>query len=173
MAVVEAQALAGAQLAGYIDPNPCDWLDGPRMDDAALEPGQAVVLGIGGIDPDQLARRLDLLGRYRGAGMAAPAVVHPAAWVSADARLEAGAIVLARAVVQPAAVIGCGAIVNTGAIVEHDSSIGDGSHVAPGAVVLGDCTVGAGCMIGAGAVVLPAATVPAATLVKAITRYPQ
>jgi sugar O-acyltransferase (sialic acid O-acetyltransferase NeuD family) len=171
--VAEALSLAGHPVGVYVDPKRVEWLDADhRTDDGAVAPSDgAVALGLGGVTPESLERRLALLDRYLARGFAAPPVVHPTAVVSASAKLAAGAIVLARAVVQPGADIGRGALVNTGAIVEHDSVVGEGSHVAPGAIVLGGVAIGACCMIGAGAVVLPGADVPAMVTVAAATRY--
>jgi len=169
----EAHELAGQQMSGYIDPKPSSWLQAPQLEEADLEAGAVLVMGVGGTTTKALARRLALIERYLADGMAMPAVVHPAAWVSPRAGVESAATVLAKAVVQPAATIGLGAILNAGSIVEHDTVIGAGSHIAPGAIVLGDCEIGRCCMIGAGAVVLPGSEVPDGLLIKAATRWPQ
>lgn len=175
-ALVEALVAAGLAVTAYVDRADCTWLPGLRRyetDDSSKDhDADGFALGMGAVNPEGLARRLDLFRRYAARGWAAPAVVHPAATVSASAALGAGSQTLAGAVVQPGAAIGVAAIVNTGAIVEHDSLVGDGAHVAPGAIVLGGVRVGACAMIGAGAVVLQGASVPGGTLVPANTRYP-
>lgn len=175
-ALVEATSDRGAAVAAYVDPNPAPWLDAPRYgtDDEALKSGaDDAVLGVGGVTPAQLRTRLALMSTYQEAGFRFGPMVHPAATVSANARLGDGSHVFAGAVVQPGVTTGRAAIVNTGAIVEHETSIGDGAHVAPGAVVLGRCTVGTAAMIGAGAVVLPGSTVPEDTVVPALGRFPR
>jgi sugar O-acyltransferase (sialic acid O-acetyltransferase NeuD family) len=175
-ALVEALAAAGIAVTAYVDRENCTWLPGLRRygsdDSPADHDADGFVLGMGAVNPEGLARRLDLFRRYAARGWAAPAVVHAAAVVSATATLGEGSQTLAGAIVQPGAVIGTAAIVNTGAIVEHDSRVGDGAHVAPGAIVLGDVRVGICAMIGAGAVVLQGASVPDRTLVPANSRYP-
>lgn len=93
------------------------------------------------------------------AGGSLLAIVHPAAQVSAHARIEPGALVTATAVVAPQARVGRGAIVNHGAIVDHDCEVGDWSHIAPCAVLGGGVHVGASCLVGSGAVVLPGITI--------------
>jgi sugar O-acyltransferase (sialic acid O-acetyltransferase NeuD family) len=170
--VVEAIVARGGKIALYVDRSWADWLDAPReASDELVKPAAGtLLLGIGGTNPEQLERRLALFDRYLARGFRADPLVHPAAWVSSTARLEAGTVVLAGAVVQPNAQIGRGAIVNSGAIIEHDSTVGDGSHVAPGAIVLGACRVGRFCMIGAGAVILPEVAVADRSLVPAGTR---
>lgn len=175
-ALVEALAARGIAIAAYVDRAECAWLPGIRRydsDESSIAGGaDGFVLGIGAVEPDGLARRLDLFRHYAARGWAAPAVVHSSAVVSASAVLGEGSHILAAAVVQPGAAIGAAAIVNSGAIVEHDSTVGAGAHVAPGAVVLGGVRVGECAMIGAGAVVLQGASVPDRTLVPANTRFP-
>lgn len=175
-ALVEALAARGLTVSAYVDRVECVWLPGLRhyeSDDASKDhDADGFVLGMGAVNPEGLARRLDLFRRYAARGWRAPAVVHPAAVLSASATLGEGSQTLAGAVVQPGAAVGAAVIVNTGAIVEHDSTIGVGAHVAPGAIVLGGVRIGACAMIGAGAVVLQGASVPDRTLVPASTRYP-
>jgi sugar O-acyltransferase (sialic acid O-acetyltransferase NeuD family) len=175
--IIELLAAAGHSLVGYVDPNACDWIGLPHWQherDADALPGDVgVTLGIGGVTPQELKRRLDLLHGYSDRGRAAPALIHPGAMVSQSADIAEGAQIMAGAVVQANSRIGRGAIVNTGAIVEHDAILGDGVHLAPGAIALGAVKIGSFSMIGAGSVVLPGAAVPENWLVKASTRFPK
>ncbi len=168
-AVVETLHAAGHELVAYVDPRPAPWLDAPRLAGNGELSGEAegIVMGLGGVAPEALRRRLELFRDYRGRGFAAPPLTHPAAQLSSSAVLSAGAMVLAGAMVQPGAWIGEAAIVNTGAIIEHDSTIGAGSHISPGAIVLGAARIGTAAMIGAGATVLPGTMLPEAGFVKA------
>ena len=171
-ALVETLRASGQSVSAYVDPKPAAWLQSRHFsDDADVEPSDGnIALGIGGVDPAGLHRRLGLLDRYLQRGFEAAPVIHGAAYVSSDAFLEPGVAVLGGAIVQPGVTIGRGAIVNSGAIVEHDATIGAGTHIAPGAIVLGDCRIGDCCMIGSGAIVLQACSIPADTLVPALTR---
>lgn len=123
-----------------------------------------ITLGIG-----DNAARAECLRRVP--RLAAPALVHPTAFVSPSARLGRAAVVLPLAVVHSAAELGDAVIVNTGAIVEHDCVLGEGVHVSPGAVLAGGVRAGPGAWIGAGAVVIQGvrvgsgATVGAGTVV--------
>ena len=175
--IVEMLASAGHELIGYVDPMPCSWIGLTHWrhdsETRSLPREVGIVLGIGGVTPDQLGKRMQLLQQYRDVGRAAPAVVHPQAIVSKYATVGEGTHVMAGAVVQANARIGAGAIVNTGAIVEHDARVDDGVHVAPGAIVLGAVSVGACSMVGAGSVIIQSSKVPAATLIKAGTRFPE
>lgn len=83
----------------------------------------------------------------------APALVHPAAWVSPSAVLGAGTVVLPRALVQTLAEVGRGVIVHVGAIVDHDVRVGDGVYLAQGSVLCGAATVEARCSVPPGTVV--------------------
>jgi sugar O-acyltransferase (sialic acid O-acetyltransferase NeuD family) len=175
--VREMLAAAEHALIGYVDPNTHSWIDRPHWrresETDSLPEDIGVALGIGGVKPEELKRRLELLQRFRDRGRSAPALVHPLAIVSKSAVIGEGAQIMAGTVLQANCRIGQGAIVNTGAIIEHDAAIADGVHVAPGAIVLGAVDIGVCSMIGAGSVILPGATVPKYTLVKASTRFPE
>ncbi len=150
--VIEALRATGAEILGVLDDAPRgDVLGvpvlGPLADVARFG---AAVVALG-----DNALRLSLGARCRAAGVALPALIHPAALVSPSAVIEDGAQVMPRAVIGPAARIGALAIVNTGAIVEHDAVIGEAAHVAPGAVLCGFVRVGACALVGAGAVLRP------------------
>ena len=82
-------------------------------------------------------------------------VAHPAAVISATARVERGVFAAALCVIAAQATVGRGTIVNHGAIVDHDCEVGEWSHIAPNATLGGGVRIGRGVMIGAGATVLP------------------
>lgn len=96
------------------------------------------------------ASRIALLLRM---GFRVPTIIHPSAWVSPSATLDAGTVVMAGAVVSACAILGRGCIVNTGATVDHDCRLGDGVHVSPGAHVGGGASIGERSWIGIGAAV--------------------
>ena len=172
-ALVESINVNGGSVIAYIDDQPADWLDAPQFteDESEKAPAGSIVIGFGSVNPKALRQRLELLDRYLEEGRDLPPIVHPSAFISTGATVEAGANVLAGAIVQPAVHIGRGVILNSGSIVEHDSVVGAGSHVAPGAIVLGNCKIGEHVMIGAGSVILNGVTVPSDTLVRACERY--
>ncbi|RYD15548.1 MAG: sugar acetyltransferase [Lysobacteraceae bacterium] len=95
------------------------------------------------------------------------AVLHPRAFIAADASLGAGCQVLAMAAVCTRATLGEAVIVNTGASVDHDCIVGDGAHLAPGARLAGEVVVGECAFIGTGAVVLPRIRIGAGAIVGA------
>ncbi|MFA0962045.1 acetyltransferase [Roseivirga sp. BDSF3-8] len=80
-------------------------------------------------------------------------LLHPAAVISAHARIQAGTMAAAGAVVNALAEVGEGVILNSGSIVEHECRVGAYAHIAPGAVLAGNVQVGEGAFVGANAVV--------------------
>lgn len=99
--------------------------------------------------------RLALMHLLETRGHPAMTVVHPRAFVAADATLGGGCQVLAMAAVCTGARLGEAVIVNTSASVDHDCVLGAGVHVAPGARLAGEVQVAECAFIGTGAVVLP------------------
>lgn len=160
--VIEALRATGAEIAGLLD----DAAQAPVLGVPVIGPldslaahggkGAAAVIAIG-----DNATRQRLGALCRAAGIALPQLIHPAALVSAHARLAEAVQVMARAVIGPEAMVGALGLVNTGAIVEHDCVLGEAVHVAPGAVLCGGARVGARSLVGAGAVVQPGVAVGA------------
>jgi sugar O-acyltransferase (sialic acid O-acetyltransferase NeuD family) len=124
----------------------------------------AALVAIGGTHG---AERLDVLASLARAGYRLPSVVHPRAFVAADAELGAGTQVLALAAVCAGARVGAGCIVNTRAGVDHECHLADGVHVAPGATLAGNVHVARAGFVGAGAVVLPRVRIGASAVVGA------
>jgi len=175
-AIAELLAAQGRPVTHYHALAPCDWLGDCTFIDNEAEalawiPGRDFVLGLGGVTPEHLRKRLGLLQRFSVAGGKAFSVIHPRAIVSSSATIAPGAIILAGAILQPGARLEEGVILNTGAILEHDSRAGAGSHIAPGSIILGGCSIGTCCMIGAGAVMLPGSSLPDDTRIAALTRH--
>jgi sugar O-acyltransferase (sialic acid O-acetyltransferase NeuD family) len=94
-------------------------------------------------------------------------VIHPAASVSAHARIGLGSVIFAGVVINVDAVIGCGAILNTGCSIDHDCMLGDAVHVSPGARLAGGVTVGDLSWIGIGASVRQSISIGARAVVGA------
>jgi len=82
-------------------------------------------------------------------------VIHPTAFVAADAIIRKGSQILVNASVCPEVTVGEACILNTASSVDHESVLGNGVHIAPGAVLAGCVTVGDHTLIGPGAVVVP------------------
>lgn len=94
--------------------------------------------------------RQKLFQSLRDAGFAQPAIVHPTAVISPNARLGEGVFIAALAVVNVGASIGDATILNTGARIDHDCAIGAACHIAPGATLSGGVTVGCRAWLGTG-----------------------
>lgn len=86
-------------------------------------------------------------------GFKIPILIHPTAFVSADAQLAPGCIVRANAVVSRHAKLGEGVIVNIGSIIDHHCEIGAFSMILPGAVIRNSVKVEPGSWVKANAVV--------------------
>lgn len=157
--VADALLAAGEHLLGFTDTDTSK--HGRAVcglpvlgDDSVLERQTRGTLrlanGIGGTRGETLRRVLQR--RLEAHGWHFIEVRHPAAVVSAYAKVAAGAQFLASCVVQAGAVIGEGCIVNTAAIVEHDVVLGEFVHVACNATLCGNVRVGSNSHVGAAAV---------------------
>lgn len=168
--VIDAAQLArDLTLCGLIAPGGASIGDLPILgsDEKLAEIAKARGIGLAIPAIGDNARRRDSALRAVAAGLELAIVRHPAAVVSASARIDDGVAILANAVVNAGAHVGKATILNTACIVEHDATIGEWAHVAPGAVVLGAASVGDGAFVGARAVVLPGITVGAGAIVGA------
>lgn len=99
--------------------------------------------------------RLSLLLWLQEQGVQPLTVIHPRAFVAADAHIGEGAQVLAMSAICSNATLGRAVIINTAASIDHDCVIGDGAHIGPGANLAGEVCVEEYAFIGAGSVVLP------------------
>lgn len=112
----------------------------------------AFAIAIGG---SQGADRVALHRLIEGRGLRAATLVHPAAYIAADAHLGPGTQVLANACVATHVELGRQCLVNTSATVDHECVLSEGAHIGPGATLAGCVTVGPNAFVGAGSVVLP------------------
>lgn len=110
-------------------------------------------VGIVGIGDNEA--RVQVAGWLLSHEYALASVVHPAASIGREVKLEDGTVVMAGCVINSGARIGRNAIVNTSASVDHDCDIGEGVHVGPGARICGHVSIGAGTLIGAGSTIIP------------------
>jgi acetyltransferase EpsM len=159
LVVADAAALAGWELAGFLD----DDREAPLATHAPClgplarrpEPGTLLIIALG-----DLARRSNLIGPAPGFADALPperyaTVIHPSAIISPHSRIGPGVFIGPGAIVNPRASIADHAIINSGSIVEHDCEVGQNAHIAPGAILGGSACVGPDTLIGLGARILP------------------
>lgn len=144
--------LAGIPCTGFFDDGEGPftlpgslWL-GPY--DPTRSPEEPLIIAI---TDNTIRRNLSLRVRHP----IAPPLIHPRAYVSPSAELEAGVVVLAGAVVHSQARIGAHTIINSGAIVEHFTEIGAFCHLSPGVIAACRSKVGDSCFIGSGAILVP------------------
>ncbi len=70
-----------------------------------------------------------------------PILIHPTAYVSADAKIGCGCIIRTHAVISRYVQLGESVIVNVAGLIDHDCRIGEGTHILMGAVVRNKITV--------------------------------
>ena len=84
------------------------------------------------------------------AGLPLISIIHPRAYVSADASIGVGTTVMAGAVIGPYACIGKGCILNANATADHDSVMADYAHLGVGVAIAGSASLGEGAWLQAG-----------------------
>lgn len=118
-----------------------------RLQDFAGEYDE-VICGIG-----NNTVRKSLLEQAEQAGFDIPVLIHPTAYVSPSASIEAGTVVEPKAIVNANSVVEKGCIISVGAIVDHDAVIGAYSHVNAGAICKAGSIIEEGRKLEAGEVV--------------------
>jgi len=98
--------------------------------------------------------RLRLHDSLEATGLVPTTVIHPAAWVAADAEIGAGCQIMAGAIIQPEARLGRQCIINALSYLDHQTSLGEGCELAAGSKVMGHTEIGSNTLIGVSAVVL-------------------
>ncbi|MBC8037224.1 MAG: NeuD/PglB/VioB family sugar acetyltransferase [Rhizobiales bacterium] len=107
------------------------------------------------------AHRAAIVQRLEAVAAQFVTLVHPLAYVSAQATLGPGVIVAPFATVGPHAVVGAHAIVNIHAGIGHDCRVGAASVISPHAVLNGWVVVEAAALVGSSAVVTEKVTLGA------------
>ncbi|WP_198679089.1 acetyltransferase [Aliidiomarina haloalkalitolerans] len=83
-------------------------------------------------------------------GLSLATIIHPRAYVSADATVGAGTSIMAGVVVGPYAKVGRGCILNANATADHDSIMEDYAHLGVGVAIAGSATLREGAWLQAG-----------------------
>lgn len=97
--------------------------------------------------------RLRWLDTLEGEGIPVATLIHPRAYVSPRAVVEAGTVILPGALIGTGCRICRGCIINMGAIVDHGCVIEAGSHICLGAIVKAENRIPAGMKVEAGEVI--------------------
>lgn len=90
-------------------------------------------------------------------------LIHPHAFVSADAELGINVLVGANAIIGTNAKVGDGVVANALSSIEHDNVIGAYTFLGTGAILCGNVTTGERVFVGGGATVKPGTCVGAGT----------
>jgi sugar O-acyltransferase (sialic acid O-acetyltransferase NeuD family) len=92
--------------------------------------------------------RMHVANSLRGLGGRFVTAVHPAAYLSEEARVGDGCVVAAGAVVHPDAVIGSHCALGPRSVVDRDAEVGAGAWISAGAIVGPGARIGARVVLG-------------------------
>jgi len=116
--------------------------------------GQQLVMAIGAP-----GGKLKVAERLAARGGAFATMIHPLAWISASARIDAGAVIGPFAHTSADAHVGELVMQGAFAGVGHDAAAGRGSSLSGHVDLMGGVKTGEGCLFGSGARVLPGLTI--------------
>jgi len=144
--VAETAELIGWTVAGFVDPDPPEWISAlSRVPDNAC-----AIVAIG-----NNTQRALVQGKVLERGRSLVSIVHPTASVSRSATLNAGCYLAEHATIRSNSFVGAGTILNTGSVVSHDCLIGSFVTFGPNAAAASHVSIGARTMLGVGACVRP------------------
>ena len=146
--VAEVAEACGYEVA-FLDDQPGDGVIGKvSYIDVVKDSYDEFVVGIG-----NNSKRQALQEELKQKGLHIATLVHPTAYTSPTAVINAGTVIEPKAIVNTNSVIGKGCIVSVGAIIDHDADIGAYAHVNAGAICKGGARVEPGTKLEAGEVV--------------------
>lgn len=163
----------GGTFAGYLDDfNSGDDIIGSldKLEESGLPDRMDLVLAIG---YRHLEARLAIFHRALDRGFHLPALVHPRAYVSAEAALGPGCIVMAGANIDAFAQVDGACVLWPGSVVSHDAWVGENTFVSPNATICGFSRVGPSSFLGAGCTLVDNVDLPPSSFVKAAQRISQ
>lgn len=169
LTVAELAEDCGHQVAGFIDdfaPNVLGTFEQVCKSHPPQDYGMAIAIGY-----THLEARWKVWNKVRAAGYAAPALIHPRAYVARTASVGEGAMVMAGALVDMRAQVKEIAVLWPGACVSHDCAVGENSFVSPNATLCGYVELGAHSFVGAGAAIVDHCRVPERARIKMLERY--
>ena len=142
-----------AEACGYeisfLDDQPGDGVIGTVADiDGVKDSFDEFIVGIG-----NNSKRQALQEELEQKGLSIATLVHPTAYISPTATINAGTVIEPKAVVNTNSVIEKGGIISVGAIVDHDAVIGAYAHVNAGTICKGGARVEPGTKLEAGEVI--------------------
>lgn len=133
--VEELCRLIGYKDIAFLDDNPSTAYCKPvigKMSEAGQFKGRYKIAIVALGNNEDRKKYTTLLGIE---GFVIPALIHPTAFISADAKIGEGCIIRTNAVVSRYAELKIGVIVNVGALIDHHCIIGAFSHIQMGSVI--------------------------------------
>ena len=98
--------------------------------------------------------RIEIFKRFSKLGFAFDGVIHPAASIGAECKIDQSAQIMAGVVLQNRVEVGKNVVINTRASVDHDVVISEHAVISPGAIISGAVKLGRGAFVGTGAVII-------------------
>jgi UDP-perosamine 4-acetyltransferase len=144
--VAETAELVGWTVAGFVDPDPPEWVTAL----SCVPDNTFAIVAIG-----NNTQRAFVQGKVLERGRSLVSIVHPTASVSRSATLNAGCYLAEHAAIRSNSFVGAGTILNTGSVVSHDCHIGSFVTFGPNAASASHVSIGARTMLGVGACVRP------------------
>jgi sugar O-acyltransferase (sialic acid O-acetyltransferase NeuD family) len=148
--VAETAELLGWTIAGFVDPDPPEWVTALRH----VPDNACAIVAIG-----NNSQRALVQSKVVKHGRTLVSIVHPTASLSRSATLDAGCYLAEFATIRSNSLVGAGTILNTGAVVSHDCEIGSFVTFGPNAATASHVSIGARTMLGVGACVRPYAKI--------------
>jgi sugar O-acyltransferase (sialic acid O-acetyltransferase NeuD family) len=148
--VAETAELLGWTVAGFVDPDPPEWISALSH----VPDNTRAIVAIGNNTQRSLVQ-----GKVLEHGRSLVSIVHPTASVSRSATLDAGCYLAEHATIRANSFVGAGTILNTGSVVSHDCHIGSFVSFGPNAATASHVSTGARTMLGVGACVRPHAKI--------------
>lgn len=147
--VAEVAEACGYTKVSFLDDNSLDAIDVIDNAEKHVKEYEYAFVGIG-----NNAARKKYIEVIKSLGYKIPKLIHPTAYISKTANVEAGTVVEPKAIVNANTVVKEGCIISIGAIVDHDVIIEEFCHINAGSIVKAGAQIEAYTKLEAGQVVL-------------------
>ncbi|MEN9347535.1 MAG: hypothetical protein RLZZ77_1046 [Bacteroidota bacterium] len=162
-------AQADYEVIGFVDDTPskqdAGWNGIPVYDRTAFQRfPEAKILAVPG-SPSSFQKRNEIIAQLNISDDRWATVVHPAAQVSAYAKLGKNTLIMAGVVLTATAEVGDHVCILPNSVIHHDSKVGDYTLVGSGVVVAGYTHIGERCYIGSKTSIINNVSIGSGTLI--------
>lgn len=98
--------------------------------------------------------RMKIQSRLEDLGANIPILIHPAAVIGTDVKVDIGTVIMAGVIINCCTTIGKGCIINTNSNIDHDNFIDDYVHVSPGSSLGGTVKIATQTWLGIGSTII-------------------